>query len=105
MNRDHPHHHRKLTNEIPAWLYFAVFPAGIKQHDKIQEKWQMVLKIKRSLEEHLRMHGLENPRITEPNNHDVAFAYGGGEPAVVCYPVRVEHDKITEKLEAILEHD
>lgn len=64
-------HHKKSDSEIPAWLWFAIFPAGLHFSEQEKKDGEMLAKnIKKKLKEHLKQHGLENDIITEPNNYD-----------------------------------
>lgn len=71
-------HHTKMNNEIPAWLYFAISPAGIK-NSKLDSELanEIALRVKSKLKEHLKIHCLENDIITEPNNFDSVIPYSG----------------------------
>lgn len=71
-------YHTKMNNEIPAWLYFAISPAGIKNYKLDSELAnEIALRVKSNLKEHLKIHCLENDIITEPNNYDSIPHYGG----------------------------
>ncbi len=64
-------HHKKLNTEIPAWLWFSIFPMGIKFTPEEEKKGaELALTIKGKLKEFLKLHDIEDDIITEPNKHD-----------------------------------
>ena len=64
-------HHKKLDIEIPSWLWFGIFPAGMKFTEEEKTTGEKIaLRVKHSLKEFLRQHDIQNDTITEPNRND-----------------------------------
>jgi hypothetical protein len=67
-------HHKKLNIEIPSWLWFGIFPAGMKftEQERIEGE-KIALRIKESFKDFMVFHGYTKgmiEKIVEPNRHD-----------------------------------
>ena len=67
-------HHKKLTVDIPAWLWFPLYHS-VPHSEWTDDKDKLAKRIIKSLKTHLEMYAIDNKVITEPNLHDFCGMY------------------------------